>query len=208
MAFNTALTVGQPAAAASGAIVNSRGGAQADTIVTELHGRFYESSVRGNRFAAANQAAVALTAAFATTYTGLVLYNPVGTSVNGVLEKVGLAQTVVSSAATTIGLMTGYSTTAFSGVTSITPKSKKLGGAAGQLLAAGAATLPIAPSLDTILGSLGTLATTGYAITTEIFDLGGDIVIPPGGFVAIYSTAAFTAALIASFQWEEVPITT
>ena len=208
MAFNTAGIVGQPAAAASGTQAQTRLGALADTIVTELHAPFYEGAVRGNRFSAANQAAVALSAAFATTYTGLVLYNPPGSTVNGVLEKVGLAQTVVASAATTLGLMTGFSPSVFAGVTAITPKNKKLGGTAGQLLAAGAATLPIAPSLDTILGSLGTLATTGYGLNFYTYNLGGDIVIPPGGFVAVYSTAAFTAALIASFQWEEVTITT
>jgi hypothetical protein len=175
--------------------------------VSEIHGRYYESSYRGGRFGGANQAAVAVTAAFATTYTGLVLYNPAGSGVNGVLEKVSLANNVAWPAASALGLMIGASNTAFAGVTAVTPKSKLIGQPAGRLLLASAATLPIAPTLDTLLASIGTLATTGYETTgPTIFDLGGDLVIPPGAFVAIYSTAALTAAGLFGFQYEEVPI--
>jgi hypothetical protein len=205
------LIAGQPGPPASS---NSDGVAQPlrtlktlELGVSEVHGRYFESSYRGARFGGANQAAVALTAAFATTYTGLVLYNPNGTNVIGVLEKVGVGQTLVGPAAAVLGLMTGQSTTAFSGVTAITPKSKKVGsGITPVLQLAGAATLPIAPTLDTVIGALGTGATTVYGLEPIIFDIGGDILIPPGAFVALYASAALTAALIASFQWEEVPL--
>lgn len=175
--------------------------------VTEIHARYYESSYRGGRFGAANQAAVAVTAAFATTYTGLVLFNPNGTTVNLVLEKVGIGNSVAWPAASVLGIMVGQSTTAFAGTTLLTPKSKLIGsGIAPVGQVASAATLPVAPTLDTVLGSIGTLATTGYETTLAPYDLGGDIVIRPGGFAAIYSTAALTAAGFFSFQWEEIPV--
>lgn len=175
--------------------------------VSEIHGRYYESSARGGRFGGANQAAQAVTAAFALTYTGLVLYNPNGSTVNGVLEKVGIGNSVVWPAASVIGLMVGQSTTALSGLTALTPKSKKLGSGLTPICGlASAATLPLAPTLDTVLASIGTVATTSYETTMGVFDVGGDIVIPPGGYAAIYSTVALTAAGIFSFQWEEVAI--
>ncbi len=174
--------------------------------VSEVHAPYFESSYRGGRFGGANQAAVALTAAFATTYTGLVLYNPPSSSVYGVLEKVGIGNSVVWPLASVIGLMIGQSNTALSGLTALVPKSKKVGSSITPVCGlASAATLSATPTLDTVLASVGTLATTGYETTGGLFIPNGDIVIPPGGFVAIYSTVALTAAGIFSFQWEETP---
>jgi hypothetical protein len=175
--------------------------------VSEIHGRYYESSYRKGRFSAANQAAVATTAAFATTYTGIVLYNPPGSIVNLVLERVGVAPILAQTTTLAFGIMTGFSSTALSGVTALTPKSKFVGAGAGVGLAASAATLPIAPTLDTILGYIGTGATTVDQAVNGLVDLGGDIILPPGGYAALYTNAASLAAsLIASMQWEEVPV--
>jgi hypothetical protein len=202
------LSVGAPAGSSPpGSNPTARGTNTNEVAVTEVHARYYEGTYRGERFGGANQAAVAVTAAFATTYTGLVLYNPPGSSVNGVLEKVGIGNTVVWPSASVIGLMVGSSSTALSGVTAITPKIKKLGTAFAPVCSlASAATLPVAPTLDTVLASIGTQATTAYNSIFGINDLGGDILIAPGGYVAIYSTVALTAAGVFSFQWEEVPV--
>jgi hypothetical protein len=191
-----------------GTVANVRQGNMGELIKSDLHAPFYEGSYRGTRFGAANQAAVATTAAFATTYTGLVLYNQNGSAVNLVLEKVGVTPILAQTTTVAVGLMVGQSTTAFSGVTAVTPRSKKIGSGYTPVgLVASAATLPVAPTLDTLLGYIGTGATTVDQLIPTMALLGGDIILPPGAFVAVYTNAATVASsLFLSFQWEEVPV--
>lgn len=182
-------------------------GNMGETITSDLHGRYYEGTYRGGRFGGANQAAVAVTAAFTLIYTGLVLYNPMGSPVNACLEKVGLTHSVAWPAASSIGLMIGQSTTALTPTTPLAPKSKKVGsGVAPVCSLLSAATLPVTPTLDTLLASVGSLATTGFETTTGVFDIGGEIILTPGSFVGIYSTVGLTAAGLFSMTWEEVPV--
>lgn len=179
-------------------------GNMGEQIISELHGRYYEATKQRSMFTIANQAAVATSAALATAWTGLLIGNPTTSTVNLVVNKFGYAQTAVASAATTIGLMTGVGATV---TTSLTPRNRFVGGAAGQGLSNAGQTLPGTPVLETIITSVGTLATTGYATSAmNIVDLEGSIILPPGAFLATYSTAANTAAWIFSFAWEEVPI--
>lgn len=205
-------SVGAPAASLPSSLGTGTGpavrlGQLADVIVSELHGRYYESAYRKALFAGANQAAVATTAAFATTYTGLVLSNPNGSAVNLVLSKVGIASILAQTSPLAVGIMTGFSTSNPSGVTALTPKSRFVGQSAGTGLLSSAATLPVAPTLDTILGVIDTGATTVATQLTGLVDLEGGIVIPPGGFAALYTNVASVAAsLIASMAWEEVPV--
>ena len=205
-------SVGAPAASLPVSVGSQNGpsirlGQLADVIVSELHGRYYESAYRKSLFAGANQAGVATTAAFATTYTGLVLYNPSGSAVNLVLSKVGIASIIAQTSPLAVGIMTGFSTTALSGVTALTPKGRFVGQTAGVGLLASAATLPVAPTLDTVLGVIDTGATTVATQLTGLIDVEGGIVIPPGGYAALYTNVASVAAsLIASMAWEEVPV--
>ena len=99
--------VGQPSAQSiqPGAQPLVRLGQLSDVIVSELHGRYYEQGYRKTSFGAANQAAVATTAAFATTYTGLVLYNPNGSAVNLVVQKFGAAPILAQTTTLALGLM-------------------------------------------------------------------------------------------------------
>jgi hypothetical protein len=192
-----------------GANVTTRQGNMGELIASELHGPYYEGTYRKTRFGGANQAAVTTTAAFTTTYTGLILANPSNSPVNLVLEKVGFASILAQTSPLAVGLMTGQSTTALSGsLTSVAPKSKFVGSGVppvGQLYSA--VTLPVAPTLDTVLGVIDTGAVTVATSGQGLFDLQGSIVIPPGGFVALYTNVASVAAsLFASMQWEEVPV--
>ena len=54
--------VGQPAAASNNAILNSRSGQLGDAIVSELHGRYYETTYRSNSFLLSVSTAAAVTA--------------------------------------------------------------------------------------------------------------------------------------------------
>lgn len=178
-------------------------GNMGDTIVSELHGRYYEQTYRSGMFVIANQAVVTTSAALTTTFTGLVLGNPTTSTVNLVIQSFGCAQVAVGAAAA-VGIMTGTGATV---TASLTPRNRKVGGAAGQALANAGQTLPGTPVLEQVFGSVGSLATTGYALQGAIYvDLAGSLILPPGAFVASYTTIATTSALIFSFSYEEVPI--
>lgn len=186
-----------------------RAGQLGDVIVSELHGRYYETAYRKALFGGCNQAGVTTTAAFATTYTGLVLANPNGSAVNLVLNKVGVSQILAQTTVSAVGIMVGFSTTNLSGsLTAVPVRSKFLGAPAGTGLLYSAVTLPVAPTLDTVIGSLYTAATSSIPVVPAfLIDLEGSIIIPPGGYAALYTTTATTASsLIASMQWEEVPV--
>ena len=186
------------------------GGAYGETAVLEASGRYAEPTRLLRRFGGSTQAAVATTAAFATTYTGLVLANPNGSLVNAYLDKVGVGAILAQTSPLAVGLMVGQSTTAFSGVTAATSGSEAVGSnvsPVAQLYSA--ATLPIAPTLRRILGSFGTGAVTVDQFDLAAIDQEGSIVLTPGAFVAIYTNVASVAAsLFLSFGWEERAITT
>ena len=82
-------------------------GNMGEQIASHLHGRAYEQTYRERRFGACNQAAVAMTAAMATTYTGLAIANPAGSGFNLSMERFSYANTVAVPTATVLGLMTG-----------------------------------------------------------------------------------------------------
>lgn len=208
--------VGQPATTsiASGSNPVMRQGQLGDVIASELHGRYYEGSYRKNRFGGAMQAVIATAtiAGFSTTITGVpLLYNPPGSAVNVVIETVQLAFVVASANALAYGLATGFSNTAVSGtLTSLTPKSKFIGSGVtpvAGLVASASMTLPVAATGDTILGSLSTAAVSVPNATPGLFDIGGAIVLPPGGYCHVWTSAILAASsLLAGFSWEEVPV--
>lgn len=178
-----------------------RQGAQGELMVSELHGRFYEQSLRGNMYRITNQAAVSTTAGLATTWTGLAISNPAGSGVNAVVNLFTAAQ-IAAGVAGAIGIMTGVGAAAGS----LVPKNAIVSGTTGRVTASAGATIAT-PVLDFVFGQVGSLATTGYAVTPGlVVDLGGSLIIPPGFYAATFTTAATTSALAFSFQWEETPV--
>lgn len=202
-----------PTASADGANAFIRQGKLGDVIASELHGRYYEGAYRKARFGGAMQAVIATAtiAGFATTITGVpLLYNPPGSAINVVIETVQIAFVVASANALAYGLATGFSNTAVSGtLTSLGPKSKFIGSTApvAGLVASASITLPVAATGDTILGSLSTAAVSVPNATPGLFDMGGAIILPPGGYCHIWTSAILAASsLLAGFSWEEVPV--
>ena len=190
----------------------ARAGQLGDTIVSELHGRYYETAYRRNLFTATSPAASVTSAgivASAAAYTGLVLYNPVGNSNNLVLNKVGVSFPVAPAAAITYGLTAIGVVSAVATTTAATVRNNFLGGATPTALAYSIATITYGTVAlpNYILGTVGTGALTTFGNVTSLYDLEGSIIIPPGFAVSIYtSTAANTAGFWGQFQWEEVPI--
>lgn len=201
--------IASTASIAPGTQAPLRQGNLGEVIVNELHGRYYESAYRRAIFSAANQAAVATVALGTTTYTGLSLSNPVGSTVNLVLLKASWANSVAVPTAGFVALETGYN--AGSNVTHTTPATvynHYIGvGSAGVGLADVSSTLPTAPVARMFLAQTGTVATTAYGCGPASFvDLEGSIILPPGAYVAFYTFATNTAAWWFSFTWEEVPV--
>ena len=180
-----------------------RSGQLGDLIVSELHGRYYETNYRRNLFGACNQAAQVTTVALATTYTGICLSNTSGNSVNLVLNKIGIALSVAPAAIAPLALMGGASGTAVAHTTPLTPFSNFIGvGAAPSGKVDAAATLPITPTLlMPLMGGFTAAALPG--VGPSLIDIEGGLIIPPGSFVALYSLTAVTG--IFGFFWEEVP---
>lgn len=174
-----------------GAIVTASGG-----------GKYYELTNNGQVYVAANQAAVAITAALATTYTGLMVGNAAGTGKNLVMLMATYATTVAVPTATAIGLMAGSMTALAS---TITPVNRKIGGAASIAWVEDSCTIGT-PILHQAFATAWTEVTTASTLSQpNVVDLEGSLILPPGTFVAFYSTAANSAAFLLSLMWAELP---
>src|SRR6266404_7860077 len=158
-------------------------------VVSEAHGRYYESAFRRAIFSGGNATGVTTSVAFATTYTGLCLSNPIGSSVNLVMNKVNVDFAVAAAAVCVVGIMTGFNNgTQVVHTTPIAPLSNFIGGTGGQGLLDSACTLPTAPTLRTILNFQTATAVTAVNEPTTNMDLEGSIILPPGAYAAIYTS--------------------
>lgn len=188
--------------------VLARGGKSAEAIIQQLHGRYYETNYRNALFSGSIVGQVT-TVGLATTYTGLVLSNPVASTVNLVINKVGISFIVAFPAGAQVGIMTGYNqSTNVTHTTPVTPRSQKFGATTTPTgLLDSAATLPTAPTVNQILMAGLTGAITTAVAIPGLFDLEGSLVLIPGAYAAIYtSTISGAAAGGFSFTWEEVPV--
>lgn len=186
----------------------ARAGQQGDLIVSELHGHYYEQTYRGKVFNAATQALVTTTVGLATTYTGLVLSNPVGSAVNLEILIASMMQSVIQSTQIeAFAIATGFNASSnVTHTTPVTPKSAFIGsGLSGVGLADVSATLPTAPFYDTFLTNTGTATANSTGI--QAFDLAGSIVLAPGAYACFVTPAqASVAGMWFGFKWAEVPV--
>ena len=176
-------------------------------ITISTGGRLENAASAGRLFAAANQTAVAITAAFATTYTGLVIENPATSSKNIILHQVSYASTVAIPTATALGLMTGLD--AGDAATAIAPRNrlKTASAATSVAIVDDGCTLIGTPVLEQVFTTAWTAATTaGTLAQPNVVNLDGSLVLGPGYYAAIYSAAGNTAAFIFGFLWEEIDL--
>ena len=206
--------VGQPAAGGNNAIVNGRSGQLGDAIVSELHGRYYETTYRGNGFLLSVSTAAAVTA-YAGAAAGtpmLALFNPVGSGKNAVLTKVAIGNVVAASAAGTVAFGLYFGTTAaITQATTAAPwamnsqlqSGSVMTGFRNVALTSGSAASNVIP----VATYYWATAAGAALVTGGPIDLEGSIIIPPGSYVALGGSAALTSATwIGSMQWEEVPV--
>ena len=166
-----------------------------------VNGGMAEAALSGRLFGVCNQAAVATTAALATTWTGLCVSNPATSGKNMVLKEFGFSQTVASNGDGAIGLLT---CTIAAPASAVTIQKQKIGGATSNMIADDGATI-VGPVLQRVFGPIGTLAVTGYGQGPQfVYKAEGSIVIPPGYTIGTYTTKVVGASMIFYFVWEEV----
>lgn len=193
------LVVGpQGIVSADGASIECRGGRTGEMVVQELHGRYYESMRSGLMFSAANQAAQAVSVALSTTYTGILLYNPVGSNRILVPNKIKYALTVAQVAIASIGLIAGTSVT--TQTTQLGIQCNQIGNAAtgvGKVMSAATTGTPtwIAHNIDGFTAG-------ALSAPTPMVDLEGVFGILPGAFIAIGALTAVTG--LGFISWEEI----
>jgi len=199
-------TKSRPTAGSPGALtpaVSDRDGA----VLVGQGGKYSQATLAGRVFGVANQAAVAVTAAFAATFTGLAVGNPATSGVNCSLLNMSFSNTVVGVSVGSVGIMAGAS-----GIVPITAaltiQNQKLDGPQSKCTATGGQTINAAPAptLIRVTGITGTGAVTTWRSGIVSCDLDGAIIIPPGYFWATYCFMLATASLQFSFTWEEIPV--
>lgn len=200
------LVVG-PSKVADGVQSRQRSTRMGATAVADVHGKYYEAVSRGNVFLAHNVAAQAVSVALATTYTGLVLSNPLGNDKNFAILAAMYALSVAPAAIASLHLIGGASLTTL--VTHTTPlaapgiQNALLGSAAvSSAKADSAATIPTPGYLLPLEHGFTAAALPNHAMPWV--DLGGLIVLAPGGFIALGALTAVTG--FGGLVWEEIPI--
>lgn len=170
-------------------------------------------------FTGANQGpgATTTTVALATTYTGLVLSNPAASGKDLLLEEVGVNVLVNGTAASQIGLLAGYVAAGLVTHTTALDVYSNILGIDGDSTHAvsiakidAAATLPSTPFLYRTFFSVpivGTEAATAAQPLEPnsgmtIWKADGQLVIEPGGYVAIYTSTVVT--IQAHMTWTEI----
>ncbi len=181
---------------------NGRGGKTGEQIVSQLHGRYYESTYRGRMFGITG-GLTTTTAGGAATFTGLIVGNPAGSGYNLVINKCFVSQGAALTAETEIGVMYGPNTTT---VSLTTIANRKAGGAASIAVANAGQTITAMTNFIVFAGSGSGAITVPGIMPPNGVDFEGSLIIPPGYAIASYTSRVTTTALMFSLAWEEVPI--
>jgi len=176
-------------------------------IITADGGKYRQATLDGRMFSVANQAAVITTAGLAATYTGLAVCNPLASGKNLVICGFNFGAGVAVTVATSIGIMGGASGCA-AATAIITIQNRLLGGGGSSAVADDAVVFTTTPVLLQLVAEGWTEATTAGSIgPIHNIDLDGSLIVPPGGYVAAYTSAIVTgASLLFGFMWEEVDV--
>lgn len=198
-----------PGMYADGVTQPFRIGKLGDGIANSLHGPYYEQTYRGNVFSYCSQAAAALSVfpAIGPTAGQLVLSNNNGSGKNLVILGVGVGTTSAATTTSVIGLVGGWSATNVVHTTPVSPVSNFIGQPAGVAKIDTAATLPTTvPAGPTMLLPILSQGISAINPNMSFVDIGGSIILPPGGFATFQTVGATPATAICAISWEEVAI--
>lgn len=194
-----------------------RQGKEAQVIVDNLHGRYYERASRGHVFLLSTVVAGLAVPISTTTAPTVLLWNPTSSGKNLVLIRCTMAYVSGTSVAAAIGL--SYITSAgstlatganISALAASTPTNALIGsGLTSVMRVSAAGTNTILATTNwfyTMFGESALIATTAMNPYGVSHDFEGLVVIPQG--VAVYPNAsAATGALLSqTFIWEEIEV--
>lgn len=160
-----------------------------------------DAAINGRLFSVANQAKVAVTAALATTWTGLGVGNPATSGKNYKFWEFGWSSDVVNPAEGVVGLMIGA---VGDMAQAIVPRCARWGYATTPALTDDGATIGTPVLVRTFGSTMEGAISTIPQLAGNVYDLKGGIVIPPGYALLTYHSIGGTASLIFHFVWEEV----
>lgn len=192
-----------------GTIVQSRFGKTGEILVRDAGGRYQDAVRRGNVYSAAMQA-VAAASATLTASACLAVTNPIGSNKNLVLLELLCLICNPPAGVSVVSLYGVLNGTA--AVTHTTPIAAGAAGFQNMLTGTAGATKTLVDSVATVPapGALRPVAASVVTTTNNFSpfikdDIGGALIIPPGGFV---SFGALTTAMniLATLTWEEVPV--
>lgn len=175
-----------------------------EMVVSELHGRYYETNYRKNLFYSTG------TGQTMTTVTGSmvgnILYNG-NTSVNLVLQKIMLQVSVSSATMTGVALAYTTQATAPTGLTAATSTGSCFLGAASSQAKAYVAATGTAPVVIMAIAH-NTAAINTVGMDQLVIDLEGSIIVPPNSILCLAAVGAnaAAAAVTSTIFWEEVPV--
>lgn len=209
---------------ADGAQINLRQGKTGESMVSELHGRFYEQAYRANLFGNGTVALQALTAntitLTATTTPILGVWNPLSSTVNLVILQATLASGINNAASTGPGdfvwaasvgngaISTGTAPVNHKTLTSVGSQAKGLSfialtGLTNNLVVLESSDFP-SPTIITTAAVSTAIQTPTVAVTQNI---DGSFIVPPGGVLALLNTVSTTTISVTGrLLWEEVPV--
>ena len=172
-------------------------------IVSELDGRYYEDTLRGNRFYAATQGGVtgvAWTIGTTTALVGLCISNPVGNNKNIVLDKLSFSFPVIDTVVNSVYMGVNFSnTTNVTHTTALTPAPLLIGsGATPTAKADSSFTVPTTPI---VIGNLVDMPGATTLPSGGILDLEGSVILSPGAYFVVSALAATPTNGIAIAAW-------
>jgi hypothetical protein len=215
MAYEVNGKVG-PGYATDGSLVDPRMTKDLATCMQQLHGKYYEATYRGNVFTCSTAAAPTTMAnanasplAAGTGQPIIGLLNPQASGKNLIIMKVNIG--VAASTVVTGNIVWNYAinqtiTAAANG----TINCNFLGGAAASIAKAyvntattgSTAGIMLRPAFQLQFGS-----SVGEMVGILELDMDGDIIVPPGGYIALANgTANASTTYQASITWEEALI--
>lgn len=213
---------------AFGAEAKVRQGLQAEQIVQDLHGRFYEANYQGDLFSAGMpfgsiSNATFTVATLGATCTPIVgVWNPAASDVNLVIVQATLGVGVTALQATGCGpfawcMSTGNGALTL-GAQPLNRKTLGLAGSAARDMSNVALTGLTNNLVQRFASSLGggsavqaAFLATQVALQTQqasfVEQIDGAIIVPPGGVLALLAAATGVAhSAVSGLVWEEVPV--
>ena len=168
---------------------------------------YAEAAREGNCYSGANQAGVVNTVGLSQTYTGLVVYNPIGSAKILRILAAGWSEIKVpTSAITEYWLGTGYhASTACTAGSALTAYNMRVGGSAGVGVAYDGSELNSAPVYAFPIMTGKTSNALSVAAAPGLVRIDGLVALRPGAYAAIINfTIGVAAGGKGAILWQEI----